>query len=189
MSGPGQVTQLMGAIRDGDAASFNRLFELVYDELHQRAHWQIRQAPGPQTINTTALVHEAYLKLTAGAKPGWEDRRHFYCVAGKAMRQILVDRARRRLALKRGGDAVKLDLESVQIGVDDQAERLVGLDAALAGLETLNERLARIVELRYFAGLSVEDTARALDISERTVKRDWRLARAYLHERLDGAGG
>lgn len=181
---PAQTKDLMDAVRRGDSAALGRLFELVYGELHRRAHRQLRQAPDVQTLNTTALVHEAFLKLVGAASTDWKDLAHFFGTAGKAMRQILIDHARRRLAGKRGGGAVQLDLDAVEIGIDGQAEKLLVLDAALGDLETLDARLVRIVELRFFAGLSVDYTARVLDISPSTVKRDWRLARAYLHDRI-----
>lgn len=183
-----QATTLIAAIRRGDRLAFDRLFEMVYEDLHHRAHWQLRQASGAHTINTTALVHEAYLKLIGTTKVDWENLAHFYGIAAKAMRQILIDRARQRLSLKRGGEAKRLDIDSVEIGIDDHAQCLIGLDAALDDLATLDVRLTRIVELRFFAELSVEDTARVLAVSPRTVKRDWRLARAYLHDRI-GQGG
>ncbi len=181
----GEITQLLSAIRTGDRQSFDRLFGLVYAELKSDAHWQLRDGQGPRTLSTTALVHETYLKLTAAESPDWADRGHFFAVAARAMRQIVVDRARRRIALKRGGDAVKLDLDDLQVAAEEQADQLIALEEAMRQLEQTNERLSRVVELRFYAGLSVEDTAKALDVSERTIKRDWRLARAYLTKELD----
>ncbi len=179
------ITHLLEAVREGDEASLDRLFEAVYDDLKRRAHLQL--SGSSQTLNTTALVHEAYVKLTRGAKPQWQDRTHFFRVAARAMRQIIVDRARRHLAQKRGGGKVPLDLDALEVGApspDTAAEALMALDAALSRLAEQSERLSRVVELRFFGGLSVEETAAALDVSERTVKRDWRLARAFLHEAL-----
>lgn len=183
---PGQVTHLLQAVRSGDTGSLDRLFELVYDDLKQRAHFQL--AGAGQTINTTALVHEAYVKLTVGSNSDWQDRLHFMRVAARAMRQILIDRARKHLTQKRGGGATVLDLDELAVGQaspDAAAENLMALDRALSRLGEQNPRLAEVVELRFFGGMSVEETASALGVSDRTVKRDWRLARAFLQETLD----
>ncbi|MEZ4416569.1 MAG: sigma-70 family RNA polymerase sigma factor [Gemmatimonadota bacterium] len=179
-----EITRILERVRDGDAQARDELFQLVYDELHRRAHFQLRQNPSSPTVHTTVLVHEAYLKLAGGSGMAFEDRGHLYRVAGRAMRQILLDQARRRLAQKRGGGARPVDLDAVQVGVDEDAPRLVALDEALSRLQGHNPRLSQVVELRFFAGLSVEETAEALGCSERTVKRDWRLARAFLHGEL-----
>lgn len=183
MPAPGEITGLLAALRDGDRGALDRLFPLVYAELHDRAHRQLaRRRPG-ETLSTTALVHEAYLKLTDSARQTYQDRSHFFAVASRAMRQILVDYARRMTAAKRGGgQAVSLDPD--QLGSPDRAEELLALDEALARLEVLDERLARNVEMRFFGGLSVEETAEALGVSPRTVKRDWRKARAFLFEAI-----
>lgn len=181
------ITELLDAVRAGERGSLDRLFALVYDELRAQAHRHLAAAGRARTLNTTALVHEAYLKLIACEQPAWEHRRHFFCVAARAMRQIIVDRARRHLAQKREGRLDRVDLDERNLAVDAQAEQLFALDAALAKLDTLDARLGQIVELRFFAGLSVEDTARMLDVSDRTVKRDWRVARAFLHQELDVA--
>ncbi len=185
------VTRLLGAIRAGDPASFEALFRVVYDELHRRAHFELRDGPSAPTLSTTALVHEAYLKLTGTSDPDWENRRHFFRVAARAMRQIVVDAARRRMADKRGGGEAALDLDALEVGVESRADEFVALEEALSRLEDMNPRLGQVVELRFFAGLSVEETAEAMETSERTVKRDWRLARAFLHGALtaDGEGG
>lgn len=176
------VTHLLAAVRNGEDGSFDRLFEVVYDDLKRRAHAQL--SGSTPTLNTTALVHEAYVKLAGAADPDWNDGQHFFRVAARAMRHILVDRARKHLARKRGGGRAPLDLDRLEIGVDTAADRLVSLDEALSRLAEQDGRLAEVVELRFFGGLSVEETARALGVSDRTVKRDWRLARAFLHERL-----
>lgn len=177
----GEITALLAAFRDGDRGALDRLLPLVYTDLRERAHYQLaRRRPG-DTLSTTALVHETYLKLIGSAKQSYADRVHFFAVASRAMRQILVDYARRRTAAKRdGGRAVSLDAEMV---ADPQrAQELIALDEALAQLEQLDERLAKTVELRFFGGLSVEETAEALGVSPRTVKRDWRTARAFLFQ-------
>jgi RNA polymerase sigma factor (TIGR02999 family) len=180
----GDITALLTALREGDRDALDRLFPLVYRELHDRAHRQLaRRRPG-ETLSTTALVHEAYLKLTDSAHQTYNDRVHFFAVASRAMRQILVDYARRSTAAKRGGYPVSLDPDA--IGDPGRAEDLLALDEALTQLERLDERLARIVELRFFGGLSVEETSDALAISPRTVKRDWRKARAFLYQAIQG---
>ena len=178
------VAQLLGDIGKGDRASLGRLFTLVYDELRRHAHRQLSQSFGVQTLSTTVLVHECYLKLMGTATPCWEDQRHFFHAAAQAMRQIIVDQARRHMAEKRGGGARPLALEDARVAVDGQAEQLVALEAALERLAAQNGRLAELVQLRFYAGLSVEDTARVLQVSDRTIKRDWRVARAYLHAEL-----
>jgi RNA polymerase sigma-70 factor (ECF subfamily) len=184
----GLVTQLLVGVRAGDRAALDRLFALVYEDLHARAHRQLAQSFGAKTLGTTALVHETYLKLSSADRPEWQDRRHFFGVAARAMRQIIVDQARRRLSQKRGGRALKLDIDELDVPVEERAGELVALDAAVGRLEAENARLAEVVNLRFYAGLSVEDTARTMEISERTVKRDWRLARAWLHEELSREG-
>lgn len=182
------ITQLLDSIRSGDRAALDRLFELVYGELKGLAHWQLEHAGPRRHLDTTALVHEAYLKFASAADPAWEHRRHFYRVAARAMRQIIVDQARRHRAQKREGKLERIELDETAVAIESQAEELLALDAALAKLDAQDARLSQVIELRFFAGLSVEDTARALDVSERTVKRDWRLARAFLHRELESAG-
>jgi RNA polymerase sigma factor (TIGR02999 family) len=170
---------LLAAYRDGDRSALDRLFPLVYRELHRRAHQQLAHRRPGDTLSTTALVHEAYLKLTGGAQQIYQDRVHFFAVASRAMRQILVDYARRTSAAKRGGGhPISLDPEAV--ADPGRAEELVALDEALVQLEALDPRLAKTVELRFFGGLSVEESAEVLGVSPRTVKRDWRKARAFL---------
>jgi RNA polymerase sigma factor (TIGR02999 family) len=145
-----------------------------------------RLSPGARdlTLDTTALVHEAYVRLFDRSRLDWQDRRHFFSVAAMAMRQIIVDHARRRSAHKRGGDLRRVELDSNQLAVDDQAEEILALNDALSRLAKLDERLARVVELRFFAGLSVLEVAEVMETSERTVKRDWRKACALLYQAL-----
>jgi RNA polymerase sigma factor (TIGR02999 family) len=182
----GEITALLTALREGDRAALDRLFPLVYRELHDRAHRQLaRHRPG-ETLSTTALVHEAYLKLTDSAHQTYHDRVHFFAVASRAMRQILVDYSRRSMAVKRAGHPVSLDPDA--IANPGRAEELLALDEALTQLEKLDGRLVRIVELRFFGGLSVEETSDALEVSPRTVKRDWRKARAFLYQAIKGEG-
>lgn len=192
---PTDVTRLLRDAADGDASAYDRAFDLVYDELKRRARW-IRRGRNA-TVNTTALVHEAYLHLMPSRDAAWEGRSHFLGVAARAMRQVLVAAARRRSAQKRGGEAVDVSLEASsaagQVADPGAAgvspELVLALNAALEELEALSPRQARVVEYRYFAGMSVEETAEALDVSAPTVKRDWRAARAWLATRMDGERG
>ena len=188
MSAESEITVLLAALRNGDLAAMDRLFPLVYREFRDRAHRQIaRRRPG-ETLSTTALVHEAYLKLSGSGNHSYQDRIHFFAVASRAMRQILVDYARRSTAEKRGkGRAVTLEPEVV--ANPDRAEELVALDEGLECLEQLDPRLLRTVELRFFGGLSVEETADALGVSPRTVKRDWQRARAFLYDAVRESDG
>jgi RNA polymerase sigma factor (TIGR02999 family) len=179
----GEITQLLRAVSTGDDDAVSRLFEIVYEELRARARAQLAGST-PQTLGATALVHEAYLKLTAGDTPEWNDRSHFYGVAATAMRHITIDHARARQAQRRGGNAGKVNIDIAQIPIEDASESLLTLDSALDALEKRSGRLAKLVELRFFAGLSVEDAATALAMSPRTVKRDWRTARAFIHAQM-----
>ncbi len=180
-----EITSLLVDLRAGDRSALDRLFDLVYRDLHARAKRQLGPRSAGATLDTTSLVHETYLKLADAAHLALEDRRHFFAVAARAMRQIAVDHARRNAAQKRGGGAfaVSLDEEGIAAAEAKPAD-LVALDRALEKLTELDERLARTVELRYFAGLSVEETAEVMGISERTVKRDWRKARAFLYDNM-----
>jgi RNA polymerase sigma factor (TIGR02999 family) len=170
-------------MREGKTEAANDLVPLVYEQLRAVARRRVPRGPG-RTLNTTTLVHEAYLKLFDRSQLSWNDRHHFFAVAATAMRQVVVDQARRRQAQKRGGKSLPAALDPTALAVDDQAEEILALNEALLRLSKLDERLARIVELRFFGGLSVAEVAEALDTSERTVKRDWRKARALLHEVL-----
>jgi len=184
---PPDITQLLISLRDGQPGALNDLLPLVYEELRVMARRRLSGQPGDQTLNTTALVHEAYLKLTDRTRLSLNDRKHFFAVAAMAMRQIVVDHARRRQAQKRGGVGLRrVDLESAELSVDDRAAGILSLDEALKRLSRLDDRMARVVELRFFGGLTVEETAEALDVDPRTVKRDWRRARAVLYEELGG---
>ena len=181
---PGEITRLLASIGDGDRLALNRLFPIVYAELRALAHRQLAHMRPGDTLQTTALVHEAYLKLLGTARPRWRDRQHFFAVACRAMRQISVDYARSQAAQKRGGDKPALSLDERQLPLAERAYDLVQLDQALTELESLSERPAKVVELRFFGGLSIEETASVLDISERTVKREWQKARAFLFDAL-----
>lgn len=180
------VTRLLADLRRGDPDALGALFPLVYADLRDLARRQLRGARG--TLNTTAVVHEAYLRFAGNDGVLPSDRAHFFAIAARAMRQIVIDHARRHLAAKRGGGAPHTLLDEAQVAVEDRAEELLDLHAALERMETLDARLGRVVELRFFAGLSVEETAEALSVSAITVKRDWRKAKAFLYRELHGAG-
>jgi RNA polymerase sigma factor (TIGR02999 family) len=183
------VTQLLIAYRDGDRDAFDRLVPMVYEDLRRIARRQLRRGAPGQTLNTTGLVHEAYLKLVDPAKVDWQGRGHFLAVSARAMRQVIIGYARKRSAGKRGGGERPVTLDEAQIAVDDQAERLLALDRALERLGGKDPRLAQVVECRFFAGLSEEETAQALGVSLRTAQRDWMRARAWLKEELRGGIG
>jgi RNA polymerase sigma factor (TIGR02999 family) len=176
----GQVTRLLSAVRQGDQQAIDLVFNLVYAELHTSARRQLARARPGQTLNTTALVHEAYLKLVGTAHADWQDRSHFLAVAAKAMRQIIIDYARWASRKKRGGGVQRITLDTIDVADEERASELVALDAALTQLESFSDKLARLVELRFFAGLSVEETAEALALPAHQIKREWRKARAFL---------
>jgi len=188
MTPPGDLTILLQQANEGDRSALDRLFPLVYDELHRMAHRQMQGEAGARTLGTTALVHEAYLKLAGGTDLPAASRAHFFGASAHAMRQILVDYARRRTAAKRWGEVERVRLEDQEVAVDACADGLLDLDAALTRLAALSERLSRVIECRFFGGLSVEETAEVLQSSPRTVKREWRKARAWLYQELHGAG-
>jgi RNA polymerase sigma factor (TIGR02999 family) len=165
-------------------AGLDRLVPLVYDELRRIAHRQLRGERSDHTLDTAALVHEAYLKLNQLERIEWRDRSHFLAAAAGAMRRILIDYAVARNAAKRGGERQRIPLEDVTILAGDRAEELLALDEALQRLAAHSERAARIVECRFFGGMSIEDTAEVLEISPATVKREWTLARAWLNRDL-----
>lgn len=174
------LDDLLRSIPEGGEPAAARLFEALYEEIHHLAG-RVRHGRASDTMNTTALVHEAFIKLVAAGSVDAESRLHFLRLAARAMRQILVDAARRQMAGKRGGaDMFPVTLDEAVHGAPMQPERLLALDRAIDGLAAVDPRAARVVECRYFAGLSVPETASALEISPRTVKRDWRIARAWL---------
>lgn len=174
------VTALLDGARAGDDRALQRLFALVYDELHRLARSHRRRWSGDDTMNTTALLHEAYIKLTAGVAPQFENRHHFFATASKAMRQVLVNYAEARHAAKRGAGAEHVPLEDDALVADDAVGELLDLERALRDLESRSPRLCGVFECRVFGGLSVEETAVALGISPATVKREWQLASALL---------
>jgi len=185
----GPVTQLLVRCRDGDRAALDELLPLVYGELRRIAQSHLRRERAGHTLQSTALVHEAYLRLIGATRPGWQDRAHFFGIAANAMRQILVDHARARAAAKRGSGAERLELtESMSAGGEPEVD-VLALDEALGRLAALDRVQARIVELRFFAGLTIDECAEALAISPATVKRDWTSARAWLHRELSQRRG
>jgi RNA polymerase sigma factor (TIGR02999 family) len=178
------ITALLDGSRAEDKASES--LSAVYKALRGLAHRQLKKSGGA-TLNTTALVHEAWLKLAHNARRDFESRAHFFAIAAKAMRQVVVDHARRRNALKRGRNQVPVSSVLSNVGADSNVEELLAVDAVLSKLEVLDPRLARIVEWRFFAGLEEEEIAQALDVHIRTVRRDWRKARAFILAQIRGA--
>ncbi len=183
-SSPGEITQLLVELRGGNPDAETKLIPLVYRQLHRLAAHYMRHQRPDHTLQPTALVNEAYLRLVGQPKTDWKDRAHFFGVASRLMRQILVEHARAKQTKKRGGLAQKLSLDGALEFSHDRSHELVALDDALNGLEKLSPRQSRVVEMRFFVGLSVEETAEVLGTSPRTVKRDWNVARAWLHGEL-----
>jgi RNA polymerase sigma factor (TIGR02999 family) len=180
------VTQIMSRIESGDPTAAEQLFPLVYDELRKLAAARIAQERPGQTLQPTALVHEAYLRLTGGEKEAeWENRRHFFAAAAEAMRRILVERARRRATVRHGGELRRLELSDDMIIDDQRTAKLLALDEALAELERHDAQAAQVVKLRYFVGLSHQEAADAMNITRRVADRLWLVARAWLFKQLD----
>ena len=179
------VTELLVRWRSGDRDALQSLMPLVYDEMRRLAHRYLRRERPGHTLQSTALVHEAFVRLTGNAPPQWEDRAHFFGIAAHLMRQILVEYARSRNADKRGGAMVKLAIDSVDEPSAKPDLDIVALDDALNDLARIDPQQSRVVELRFFSGLSIEDTAEVMGISESTVKRDWNTARVWLFRELD----
>ncbi len=180
------ITHLLRAHGRGEEGAFDELMPMVYDDLHRIARRQLRRGKRGATLDTTGLVHEVYLKMVDQSQASWEDRSHFFAISARAMRQIIVDYARQRLAAKRGGGQAHTPLDEARIAIEAQADWLLALDQALQRLAELDERMARIVECRFFAGLTEEESAEALAISVRTVQRDWKRARGWLKEEMRG---
>jgi RNA polymerase sigma factor (TIGR02999 family) len=181
-----EVTRLLLALREDDPDAWDDLVPLVYDELRRIAHNHLRKQREGHTLNTTALVHEAFLKLTDSESLDYRDRAHFFAVSARAMRQILVDHARKRATGRRGGDRQVLPLDEQEVAMEERAEELLALDEALTRLGQLNERLCRVVEYRFFGGLTEQETAQVLGVTDRTVRRDWTKARLWLYAELEG---
>jgi len=178
-------TQLLNKISDGDSFALERILPLVYDELRTISSKYLRDEFRKHTMQTTELVHEAYIKLIGSENLSWESRSHFFGIAAKSMRQILVDYARKRKAQKRGLGQTKISLDKAQFIVSETEEQILNLNDALNKLEQLEERSCKIVELRFFSGLSIEETANLLKISTATVKRDWNFAKAWLYREIN----
>jgi len=183
---PAEVTELLRRWSGGDVAARESLVPLVYDELRRLARYYLASQRSDHTLQSTAIVHEAYLRLAGRDDVHWENRSHFFAVAAQLMRRILVDHARKRNAAKRGGAHLTLLVDETVEPSSQRELDLVALDDALKALAELDERQSRIVELRFFGGLSIDDTSRILDISPATVKREWSTARAWLHEEISG---
>ena len=179
-----QITQLLQQVRGGDREAFDRLFPLVYVELRRLAGAYMRHERPDHTLQATAVVHEAYVKLVGSGGVEWQDRAHFFAVAAQQMRRILVDHARAVRAAKRGGPAVKLSLDEVNRVAEKRDEDVVAIDDALTELEKRDARAARVVELRFFGGLTDKETAEVLGVAVATTRRDWEFARAWLFRHL-----
>jgi len=186
-----EITEALAALSRGAPEAMDRLMPLVYRELKRIAHRQLGAEVGGHTLSTTAVVHEAYLRLADQSRAQWIDRGQFFAIAARTMRRVLIDYARQHQAARRGGpgrSAVALDFlehaNSPAISIPERADSLIALDEALEGLQRMDERLARVVECRFFAGLNEVETSEALGVSQRTVARDWQMARAWLHEAL-----
>jgi RNA polymerase sigma factor (TIGR02999 family) len=181
---PHQVTELLGRWRKGDDAALGELMPLVYDELRRLAHRHMRRERLGHTLQTTDLANEAYLRLVGSHQVEWQDRAHFFAVAAQIMRHLLVDRARARGYAKRGGSARQVTLDETAIISQQRGTEMLALDEALTRLTALDERKSKIVELRYFGGLSAEEVAEVLGVSTITVKREWLKAKAWLYREL-----
>lgn len=178
------TSQLLARSRAGDRTAFDTLYARLYEDLHSAARGQLHRHPSGGTLDTTALVHEAYVRLLDEQSVPWESRAHFLAVAARAMRRVIIDDARRRTAQKRGGDAPHVTLSPEVLGAVEDPHTLIAIDDALSRLARFDERLPRVAECRLFAGLSEQETAGALDVSVRTVQRDWQRARAWLQQEL-----
>jgi len=183
---PSQVTRLLGDWSSGDQRALEKLIPLVQPELHRLAHhYMSREAIG-HTLQTTALLNEAYLQLVDDPKRSWQSRTHFVAAAAQLMRRIMVDHARERRAVKRGGGALKVSLDDAALVTERRSEELLALDEALQELAALDPRKSQIVELRYFGGMTIEETATFLKMSHRSVEREWTMAKAWLYRALSG---
>jgi RNA polymerase sigma factor (TIGR02999 family) len=179
-----KVTLILNAIERGDAEAAEKLLPVVYEELRQMAAAKMAQEKPGNTLQATALVHEAYLRLAGSEGQGWKSRTYFFGAAAEAMRRILVESARRKKRLKRGGDRQRMEILDGELAMDEPAEDLVALDEALTGLAEADETKAELVKLRYFAGLTIEQAAEILSISPATAKRHWTYARAWLYGKM-----
>jgi len=181
-----EVTQLLGDWSGGDEGALEKLIPLVQPELHRLAHYYMSRERAGHTLQTTALLNEAYLQLTDKTQPQWQNRTHFMAVAAQLMRRIMVDHARARHALKRGGAAQRVTLDEAALVTETRAPELLALDEALENLAAFDPRMSKIVEMRYFGGLTNEEIAEVLKIHPNTVMRDWSAAKAWLYAALSG---
>jgi RNA polymerase sigma factor (TIGR02999 family) len=187
MSSAQNTTELLLTLREGDGTALDRLMPRLYDELRRIAHRQLAQSGGKASLRTTGLVHEAYLKLVDQARVEVEDRAHFLALAAKTMRHVIIDDARRRGAKKRGGEWRRISLDHVGATAPERELDVITLDGALTRLEAFDERLCKVVECRFFGGLTVKETATALRMSPRSVDRAWQKARAWLYREMNEA--
>jgi RNA polymerase sigma factor (TIGR02999 family) len=183
-----EITQLLAEWSDGDQSALDELYPLVYDELHRLARRYMSREKKGHTLQTTALINEAYVRLVDQKNVHWANRSHFFAISAQIMRRILIDHARRHAFAKRGGGAQQVSLEEVAVITRDASRELVRLDEALKSLAEVDPRRSQVVELRYFGGLNNEEIAGVLNISENTVTRDWNMARAWLYRELTGSG-
>jgi RNA polymerase sigma factor (TIGR02999 family) len=183
-----EITQLLAEWSDGDQSALDELYPLVYDELHRLARRYMSREKKGHTLQTTALINEAYVRLVDQKNVHWANRSHFFAISAQIMRRILIDHARRHAFAKRGGGAQQVSLEEVAVITRDASRELVRLDEALKSLAEMDPRRSQVVELRYFGGLNNEEIAGVLNISENTVTRDWNMARAWLYRELTGSG-
>jgi len=186
-SQPHEITQLLAEWSEGNQAALDKLYPLVYNELRRLAHGYLRRERKGHTLQTTALINEAYLRLVDQKQVHWANRSHFFAISAQIMRRILIDHARRYDYAKRGGGAPRISLDEAAVVAKERARELLMLDEALNGLAKIDPRRGRVVELRYFGGLNNEEIAAVLKISENTVTRDWNMARAWLYQELSGS--
>jgi RNA polymerase sigma factor (TIGR02999 family) len=180
------VTQVLQAAAGGDSAAAARLLPLIYDELHRLAQDRMRKTPPGNTLQPTALIHEAYLRLVGSGDPGWNGRHHFFGAAAQAMRDILVEQARRKASLKRGGDRQRVPVHEQDVAIAEPNEDVLAVNEAVQRLEAEDPRKGQIVTLRYFAGLTAAETAAVLGVTERTIEREWRYIKVWLRKQLAG---
>lgn len=182
-----EVTVLLSRLSQGDKSVLDQLLPVVYKELKKLSSIYLHKEYQNHTLQTTELVHEAYIKLVSQENVSWENRAHFFGIAANSMRQILVDYARKKKADKRGGGAYRMSLDEVSLFYNSMDDQMIQLDEALNKLDAFDNRMSRIVELRYFTGLTIEETAKVLDLSPATVKREWNLAKAWLYREIEAA--
>lgn len=180
-----EVTNLLDEWKHGDRSAFEKLTPLIYDELRRIAHRYARRERHSHTLQTTALINEAYVRLAGSESPDWQNRQHFFAVTAQVMRHILIDHARRRRALRHGGDGQQVSLSEAEAMTNERATELIALDEALEELAAFDPRKSEVVQLRYFGGLSLEETAEALGVSLMTVRRDWRAAKAWIYKAVN----